>query len=180
MSLRLQTQTPARHLTPSPLSGICMQRQQAALLQAIWRSTTEIARNSAVFSNRTCTLLPSLTSWTTRLQVPFRRPLSTYTAGQLQQTTLLSSHHQRGFAAQAQARPQLRKQTPQRKIDPSGVQGLYLVAFTVAMIGVTYASVPLYRMFCQATGYGGTVQQGSTGTYNYTNPADGVTQQPCQ
>ncbi|KAK9809723.1 hypothetical protein WJX73_010461 [Symbiochloris irregularis] len=30
------------------------------------------------------------------------------------------------------------------------------------MIGMTYASVPLYRMFCQATGYGGTVQQGST------------------
>ncbi len=70
----------------------------------------------------------------------------------------------RGFAAQAHVRPQVRGQQPrQRKIDPSGTQGLYLVAFTVAMIGVTYASVPLYRMFCQATGYGGTVQQGSTG-----------------
>ncbi|KAK9811383.1 hypothetical protein WJX72_002970 [[Myrmecia] bisecta] len=30
------------------------------------------------------------------------------------------------------------------------------------MIGLTYASVPLYRMFCQATGFGGTVQQGKT------------------
>lgn len=28
----------------------------------------------------------------------------------------------------------------------------------VAMIGVAYASVPLYRLFCQATGYGGTTQ----------------------
>jgi cytochrome c oxidase assembly protein subunit 11 len=25
------------------------------------------------------------------------------------------------------------------------------------MIGLSYASVPLYRMFCQATGYGGAV-----------------------
>ena len=24
------------------------------------------------------------------------------------------------------------------------------------MVGVAYASVPLYQMFCQATGYGGT------------------------
>ena len=28
----------------------------------------------------------------------------------------------------------------------------------VAMIGVAYASVPLYRLFCQVTGYGGTTQ----------------------
>ncbi|EFN54189.1 hypothetical protein CHLNCDRAFT_31751 [Chlorella variabilis] len=28
------------------------------------------------------------------------------------------------------------------------------------MVGATYAAVPLYRMFCQATGYGGTVIEG--------------------
>lgn len=39
-------------------------------------------------------------------------------------------------------------------------QGLYLVAVVVGMVGLTYASVPLYRMFCQATGFGGTVQEG--------------------
>ena len=27
----------------------------------------------------------------------------------------------------------------------SGEQGLYIIAFVVAMVGVTYASVPLYR-----------------------------------
>ena len=32
-------------------------------------------------------------------------------------------------------------------------------ATVAAMIGLTYASVPLYRLFCQATGYGGTVQR---------------------
>merc|ERR1712137_930419 len=30
------------------------------------------------------------------------------------------------------------------------------------MVGITYLSVPLYRMFCQATGFGGTVQRTET------------------
>ena len=33
------------------------------------------------------------------------------------------------------------------------------IAFFGTMIGVTYASVPLYKLFCQVTGYGGTTQQ---------------------
>lgn len=35
------------------------------------------------------------------------------------------------------------------------------VAFFAGMIGVTYASVPLYKLFCQVTGYGGTTQEAS-------------------
>ena len=34
---------------------------------------------------------------------------------------------------------------------------LYLTGLVFAMVGCTYAAVPLYRRFCQATGYGGTV-----------------------
>jgi cytochrome c oxidase assembly protein subunit 11 len=34
-----------------------------------------------------------------------------------------------------------------------------LVVLTAAMIGLTFASVPLYRLFCQVTGYGGTTQR---------------------
>ena len=41
-------------------------------------------------------------------------------------------------------------------------QGMYLVAVVISMMGITYASVPLYRAFCQATGFGGTIQQGDT------------------
>ncbi|XP_042489723.1 cytochrome c oxidase assembly protein COX11, mitochondrial [Macadamia integrifolia] len=36
---------------------------------------------------------------------------------------------------------------------------IYLTALVFAMVGATYAAVPLYRRFCQATGYGGTVQR---------------------
>lgn len=32
------------------------------------------------------------------------------------------------------------------------------VAFVAAMVGASYAAVPLYRMFCQVTGFGGTTQ----------------------
>lgn len=31
-------------------------------------------------------------------------------------------------------------------------------AVILGMVGVSYAAVPLYRMFCQATGYGGTLR----------------------
>jgi hypothetical protein len=36
------------------------------------------------------------------------------------------------------------------------------VAIITGMVGFTYFSVPLYRIFCAATGYGGTVSQGDT------------------
>ena len=39
---------------------------------------------------------------------------------------------------------------------------LMTTATVVAMVGLTYASVPLYRMFCQVTGFGGTTQRAET------------------
>lgn len=37
--------------------------------------------------------------------------------------------------------------------------GLLAGAMGLAMLGLGYASVPLYRIFCEATGYGGTTQR---------------------
>jgi len=36
---------------------------------------------------------------------------------------------------------------------------LPLAAVVVGMVGLSFASVPLYRLFCQATGFGGTTQR---------------------
>ena len=36
--------------------------------------------------------------------------------------------------------------------------GLVALGFVGAMVGLAYASVPLYQLFCQVTGYGGTTQ----------------------
>ena len=63
----------------------------------------------------------------------------------------------RGFAAgPPRAAPRQQPDLQKRVAD----QGMYLVAIVVGMVGLTYASVPLYRMFCQATGFGGTVKEG--------------------
>ncbi|HEY9056131.1 MAG TPA: cytochrome c oxidase assembly protein [Aurantimonas sp.] len=59
--------------------------------------------------------------------------------------------------------------------NPSGIQtrtagrkGIVIAvscaAFAVGMIGAAYASVPLYELFCQVTGYGGTTQRAETGS----------------
>lgn len=46
---------------------------------------------------------------------------------------------------------------------------LLLVLLVAGMTGLAYASVPLYRLFCQVTGYGGTTQRADT----FTGPGGG-------
>lgn len=43
--------------------------------------------------------------------------------------------------------------------DPKLRTGLLAGLLAVAMVGLGYASVPLYRIFCQVTGFGGTTQR---------------------
>ena len=38
-----------------------------------------------------------------------------------------------------------------------------LVVIVAGMVGLTFAAVPLYSLFCQVTGYGGTTQRATTG-----------------
>ena len=40
---------------------------------------------------------------------------------------------------------------------------LLIVGAALGMLALAYASVPLYRMFCQVTGFGGTTQRAETG-----------------
>jgi cytochrome c oxidase assembly protein subunit 11 len=44
----------------------------------------------------------------------------------------------------------------------NGTTVLLLVSVVVGMVGLSFASVPLYRLFCQATGLGGTTQRATT------------------
>lgn len=41
--------------------------------------------------------------------------------------------------------------------------GLIALAIAIGMLGLGYAAVPLYRMFCQVTGFGGTTMRSETG-----------------
>jgi cytochrome c oxidase assembly protein subunit 11 len=49
--------------------------------------------------------------------------------------------------------------TPRRR---TAATVLPLAAVVAAMVGLSFASVPLYRLFCQATGYGGTTQRAAS------------------
>src|ERR1700745_1341347 len=49
-----------------------------------------------------------------------------------------------------------------RKLGRNGGVALICGAVIVGMVGAAYASVPLYRAFCQVTGYGGTVRKAET------------------
>ena len=40
----------------------------------------------------------------------------------------------------------------------NGATALVCAAVVVGMVGASFAAVPLYRLFCQVTGYGGTTQ----------------------
>lgn len=47
-------------------------------------------------------------------------------------------------------------------IDQRNVKvGMLAILGALAMLGLGYASVPLYQLFCQATGFGGTTQRAS-------------------
>ncbi len=55
-----------------------------------------------------------------------------------------------------------------------GRTALLLVLFICGMTGIAWASVPLYRLFCQATGLNGTTQRGTVapGAVNQTIRVD--------
>ncbi|MGD8529203.1 MAG: cytochrome c oxidase assembly protein, partial [Methyloceanibacter sp.] len=42
--------------------------------------------------------------------------------------------------------------------DKRALVGLVLAGVVAGMVGLSFAAVPLYRMFCQVTGFGGTPQ----------------------
>ncbi|MCB1488996.1 MAG: cytochrome c oxidase assembly protein, partial [Bauldia sp.] len=50
----------------------------------------------------------------------------------------------------------------QRKKRSLGLTAALCAVFVAGMVGMAFASVPLYRIFCQVTGYGGTTQQATS------------------
>lgn len=87
--------------------------------------------------------------------VPTRRALH------LSRILLSQSPSSPSQAEHAKALARLRQVQEARKkaANPANEGAIYLFALVIGMVGATYGAVPLYRMFCQATGYGGTVQR---------------------
>jgi cytochrome c oxidase assembly protein subunit 11 len=53
---------------------------------------------------------------------------------------------------------------------------MYATAGAICVVGISYAAVPLYQIFCQATGYGGTTQQASEEKFKNMKPVPGARQ----
>lgn len=52
--------------------------------------------------------------------------------------------------------------TNRKRVSRNGLVAAIGLGVAVGMVGMAYASVPLYRIFCQVTGYGGTTQRAQT------------------
>ncbi|RZJ83040.1 MAG: cytochrome c oxidase assembly protein, partial [Brevundimonas sp.] len=50
--------------------------------------------------------------------------------------------------------------TSRKKLNRNARMGILCAGIFFTMVGAAFAAVPLYRAFCQATGYDGTVQRG--------------------
>ena len=50
---------------------------------------------------------------------------------------------------------------------------VYAASIVIGVVGLSYASVPLYQMFCQATGYGGTTQKATEEQFKNMKPVSG-------
>ena len=74
-------------------------------------------------------------------------------------------------------RQQSTQQQQQHNPDPSASNNtllVYAVSLAVAVGGLSYAAVPLYKVFCQATGYGGTTQQATEEQFKTVRPVPGA------
>ena len=67
---------------------------------------------------------------------------------------LVSNHYRRGLQLYSTKRKS--SNTNKRTV-------LYMTAIAVGVAGLSYAAVPLYRLYCQASGYGGTVSKVESG-----------------
>ena len=100
-------------------------------------------------------VLTSHSQWRRSIQ-PLKRLLS----DEAKQSTQAKSYE---FYRKRQAQSWFtRRKSPRKKLTPEerNIQvAWYLSAVVIGAVGATYASVPLYKMFCQATGFGGTTQR---------------------
>ena len=67
---------------------------------------------------------------------------------------LVSNHYRRGLQLYC---------TRRKSSNANKRTVLYMTAIAVGVAGLSYAAVPLYRLYCQASGYGGTVSKVESG-----------------
>jgi len=91
-----------------------------------------------------------------------------------------STISKRLFSSNKETEDVLKNKSSQNKLrDKNTSLGLTLFAIVVGFVGLSYAAVPLYEMFCAATGYGGTVKKSKNAqdiiSMKHSNPPRQIT-----
>ena len=128
---------------------------QSPHTMAHWRRLAHLERALARAAPRASATAASPVASASGVAFASRAPPTS--AARASTSAFASTSRARGFAASS---------GPPRGVDGREKTGVtnadfakYLTALVVAVVGATYASVPLYRMFCQATGFGGTTRR---------------------
>ncbi|KAF8111533.1 hypothetical protein N665_0074s0063 [Sinapis alba] len=114
-------------------------------------SYLENLHRTSLHSTRTLPLVPCSRYGACNGNLRSKRISSSFSSWNSHSTMLLGGAHHRHYSS-----TQSPTETKSKKML------YYLTAVVFGMVGLTYAAVPLYRTFCQATGYGGTVQRKET------------------
>ncbi|GBG27703.1 Cytochrome c oxidase assembly protein COX11, mitochondrial [Hondaea fermentalgiana] len=76
----------------------------------------------------------------------------------------------RGFASSSRSSGRYDEEV--RRKNATGL--VYMLSIVVAAVGLSYTAVPLYKVFCQVTGYGGTTRQSSLDKARSMQPVPGA------
>ena len=101
-----------------------------------------------------------------------RRPLTTSVSALAVQRSVLPK-----VVARCSRRTLSSKAPPGRGVgisDSNKTTATYLAAVATFILGVSYASVPLYKVFCQMTGFGGTTQRVDEKKASTVKPVSGA------
>lgn len=81
----------------------------------------------------------------------------------IQHKTMVSGRDSIGFQSRASSRNFSSSSSSQKEAisEKNKKIAMYMLSVCIATVGMSYASVPLYKMFCAATGFGGTPQNTS-------------------
>lgn len=104
---------------------------------------------------------PSFVNNASRLSNQTCQPRNSLRQGQSKSSSTSSAPKLSSEEAQKKAYEHYRKSSvsSSKSNEKSVKLAAYTTAIVIGALGATYASVPLYKIFCQATGFGGTTQR---------------------
>lgn len=103
-------------------------------------------------------------------RVAWREPGRVIREQELEKFALLRRGLSAGVGEQAAAGRRVHDETNRR----NKAIAIYMLAIVVGGVGISYSAVPLYKMFCQATGFGGTTRQVTMDTARKMVPVQGA------